>query len=148
MAHPPVERFTHNFIIYDGGALPVHYQGKLFGIEPLQGRVVESEIDPDGSTFKTYDLAYLVTSSDQWFRPVDIKAGPDGAIYIADWYDGQLAHFRNTEGHIDKSNGRIYRLKPKAPNRSDLLTWGNFPPCSWWICWRAATNGFARKPWC
>jgi putative heme-binding domain-containing protein len=56
----------------------------------------------------------LVTSSDQWFRPVDIKAGPDGAIYIADWYDGQLAHFRNTEGHIDKSNGRIYRLKAKG----------------------------------
>jgi putative heme-binding domain-containing protein len=114
MSHPPVERFTHNFIIYDGGALPDRYRGKLFGIEPLQGRVVESDIEPDGSTFKTVDLGYPVTTSDQWFRPVDIKLGPDGAIYLADWYDEQVNHYRNSEGNIDKSNGRIYRLKAKG----------------------------------
>jgi putative heme-binding domain-containing protein len=114
MPAPPVERFTHNFIIYDGGSLPDQYRGKLFGVEPLQGRVVESEIDPDGSTFKTFDLGHPVTTSDQWFRPVDIKVGPDGAIYLADWYDAQVNHYRNHEGHIDKSNGRIYRLKAKG----------------------------------
>ncbi len=114
MANPPVERFTHNFIIYDGGALPDRFHGKLFGIEPLQGRVVESEIDHDGSTFKTFDLEHPVTTSDQWFRPVDIKVGPDGAIYLADWYDAQVNHYRNHEGQIDKSNGRIYRLKARG----------------------------------
>ncbi len=114
MPHPAVERFTHNFIIYDGGALPESYNGKLFGIEPLQGRVVESDIEPDGSTFQTRDLGYPVTTSDQWFKPVDIKVGPDGAIYIADWYDGQVNHYLNSQGHIDKSNGRIYRLKAKG----------------------------------
>src|SRR5262249_26301088 len=56
----------------------------------------------------------VVTSSDSWFRPVDIKAGPDGAIYIADWYDRQVTHTRNQEGNIDTSNGRIYRLKKKG----------------------------------
>ncbi|HLH54978.1 MAG TPA: PVC-type heme-binding CxxCH protein, partial [Verrucomicrobiae bacterium] len=114
MQHPAVERFTHNFIIYDGGALPAQYNGKLFGIEPLQGRVVESQIEPDGSTFKTWDLSYPVKTTDEWFRPVDIKAGPDGAIYIADWYDAQINHYRNHEGQIDKSNGRIYRLKARG----------------------------------
>ncbi len=113
MTHPAVERFTHNFIVYDGGALPEHYNGKLFGIEPLQGRVVESDIEPDGSTFQTRDLGHPVTTSDQWFKPVDIKVGPDGAIYVADWYDGQVNHWLNAQGHIDKSNGRIYRLKAK-----------------------------------
>ena len=113
MPHPAVDRFTHNFIIYAGGALPEPYNGKLFGIEPLQGRVVESEIVPDGSSFKTWDLGYPVTTSDQWFRPVDIKLGPDGAIYIADWYDGQINHYHNHEGQIDKSNGRVYRLRAK-----------------------------------
>jgi putative heme-binding domain-containing protein len=108
------ERFTHNFILYHGGALPERYNGKLFGVEPLQGRVVLSDITPDGSTFKTRDLERVVTSSDSWFRPVDIKTGPDGAIYIADWYDRQVTHTRNQEGHIDKEHGRIYRLKPKA----------------------------------
>lgn len=108
------ERFTHNFIIYHGGALPERYNGKLFGIEPLQGRVVLSDITPDGSTFKTRDLERVVTSSDSWFRPVDIKVGPDGAIYIADWHDRQVTHTRNQEGFIDKDHGRIYRLKSKA----------------------------------
>jgi putative heme-binding domain-containing protein len=114
MPNPPVERFTHNFIIYDGGALPDHYRGKLFGIEPLQGRVVETDIEADGSTFGTFDIGHPVTTSDQWFRPVDIKVGPDGAIYLADWYDAQVNHYRNHEGQIDKSNGRIYRLKAKG----------------------------------
>ncbi len=108
------ERFTHNFIIYHGGALPERYNGKLFGIEPLQGRVVLSEITPVGSTFKTRDIDRVVTSSDSWFRPVDIKVGPDGAIYIADWHDRQVTHTRNQEGFIDKEHGRIYRLKSKA----------------------------------
>ncbi len=108
------ERFTHNFILYHGGALPERYDGKLFGIEPLQGRVVLSDFTPDGSTFKTRDLERVVTSSDSWFRPVDIKVGPDGAIYIADWYDRQVTHTRNQEGNIDTSNGRIYRLKKKG----------------------------------
>jgi putative heme-binding domain-containing protein len=109
------ERFTHAFIIYHGRALPERYEGKLFGVEPLQGRVVLSEITPDGSTFKTRDLERVVTSSDAWFRPVDIKAGPDGAIYLADWYDRQVTHTRNQEGHIDKAHGRVYRLRRKGP---------------------------------
>ena len=108
------ERFSHTFLIYHGGALPPRYEGRLFGCEPLQGRIVLSEITPDGSTFQTRDLERVVTSSDSWFRPVDIKAGPDGAIYIADWYDRNVAHTRNQEGNIDPSNGRIYRLKRKG----------------------------------
>ncbi|HXJ59750.1 MAG TPA: PVC-type heme-binding CxxCH protein, partial [Verrucomicrobiae bacterium] len=81
MPGTPGERFTHNFIIYHSGALPTSYEGNLFGVEPLQGRVVRSEITADGSTFRTRDLERVVTSTDSWFRPVDIKTGPDGAIY-------------------------------------------------------------------
>src|SRR4030095_8444192 len=65
------------------------------------------------TTFVTRDIERVVTSSDSWFRPVDIKLGPDGAIYVADWYDRQVTHTRNQEGNIDTANGRIYRLKPK-----------------------------------
>jgi len=108
------ERFSHTFLIYNGGALPARYAGKLFGCEPLQSRIVLSEITPTGSTFKTRDLERVVTTTDSWFRPVDIKSGPDGAIYIADWYDRQVTHTRNQEGNIDPSNGRIYRLKRKG----------------------------------
>ena len=116
-------RFTHNFIIYDHGSLPAQYTGRLLGIEPLQGRIVQSEILPDRSSFRTKDISRPVTSDDRWFRPVDIKVGPEGAVYICDWYDQQVNHFRNHEGKLDTGNGRIYRLKTKgsAPVRSENL---------------------------
>lgn len=111
MTHPDAERFTHSFILYDGGSLPPSYNGKLFGIEPLQGRIVLSEITRTASTFQTRDILHAVTSTDPWFKPVDIKVGPDGAIYVCDWYDRQVNHYRNHEGQIDPSTGRIYRLQ-------------------------------------
>jgi hypothetical protein len=89
------ERFTHNFVIYEGGALGPKYEGKLFGIEPLQGRIVLSDISPDHSTFKTKDIDRVLTSEEKWFRPVDIKAGPDGAIYVADFTTARLVTSRD-----------------------------------------------------
>ncbi len=117
MPHPKVERFTHNFIVYEGGGLPEKYEGKLFGIEPLQGRVVLSERIPDGSTFRTRDLGYVVETTDRWFRPVDIKAGPDGAIYVCDFYERVIDHVTSSEGTTDKTNGRIWRLRGKSNPR-------------------------------
>ena len=114
MAHDRIPRFTHNFVIYDHGALPSRYTGRLFGVEPLQGRIVLSEFLPEQSTFRTHDLGHPVTSDDRWFRPVDIKVGPDGALYVCDWYDQQVNHFRNHEGRMDAANGRVYRLKARG----------------------------------
>jgi len=114
MPHNAVERFTHTFLIYEAGALPERYRGRLFGVEPLQGRVVVSDIQPLGSTFQTRDIERPVTTTDRWFKPVDIKVGPDGAIYIADWYDLQVNHWRNYQGNMDASNGRVYRLKARG----------------------------------
>jgi putative membrane-bound dehydrogenase-like protein len=120
MKHAAVPRFTHAFIIYEGGALPAEYEGRLFGVAPLQSHVVMSKLLADGSTFKTEDVGYAITSSDDWFRPVNITVGPDGAIYVCDMYEAQIAHLRHHEGKIDTSTGRIYRLcakdaKPLAP---------------------------------
>jgi putative heme-binding domain-containing protein len=114
MGHHKAARFTHTFLIYEGGALPAPYDGGLFGCEPLQNQIVLAEIERDGSTFKTKDLSRPVATEDTWFRPVDIKTGPDGAVYVADWYDGQVNHYRNHEGRIDPEIGRIYRLKSPA----------------------------------
>jgi len=111
MAHDKVKRFTHNFVIADGLGLPPAYQGKLFGIAPLLNHVVISEVSRDGSTLKTRDVGFAMTTADTWFRPVDIKHGPDGALYVADWYDVQCAHTRHQEGIIDKDTGRIYRIR-------------------------------------
>jgi len=114
MPHNKVPRFTHNFIVYEGVGLPEKYFGKILGVEPLQGRVVMSDCMAVGSSFKTLDTGHPIKSSDSWFRPVDIKAGPDGAIYVCDWYDDQVNHYRNHEGRINPQNGRIYRLRAKG----------------------------------
>ena len=107
------ERFSHTFLIYEARSLPDRFHRQLLGVEPIQGRIVLSEFRPRGATFETKDVDRPVTSTDSWFRPVDIKLGPDGAVYIADWYDGQVNHYRNHEGQIDPSNGRVYRLRSR-----------------------------------
>jgi putative heme-binding domain-containing protein len=114
MAHHSVPRFTHNFIIYEGDALPEEYNGRLFGIEPLQGRVVMSSVETDLSSFKTHDVGHPVTTTDPRFRPVDIKVGPEGAIYLADMYEPQISHREHFSGTIDKETGRIYRVQRKG----------------------------------
>jgi putative membrane-bound dehydrogenase-like protein len=104
-------RFTHTFALYEADTFPEYYRGKLFGVAPLLHHVVLSDVRPDGSSVQTQDLGHPVTTSDSWFTPVDIKLGPDGALYLADWYDAQCNHYRNHEGKIDKDRGRIYRLR-------------------------------------
>ncbi len=114
MKHPKVKRFTHNFLIYEGGSLPEKYTGKLFGVDPLQNNVVIAEVERDGSTFQTRDIGYAIKSADPCFRPVDVKLGPDGAVYVCDWYDDQVKHFVSADGKFDASNGRIYRLRRRT----------------------------------
>lgn len=113
MGHHNVPRFTHCFVIYDGGSLPAKYQGNLFGVSPLSSHVVTSEVSPDRSSFKTKDVGYALQSSDPWFRPVDIQTGPDGALYVADMYEQRIDHSSHYQGRIDKTSGRIYRIAAK-----------------------------------
>src|SRR5688500_8520445 len=88
----------------------------MFSLVPLQNRVQISDLIPDGSSYKTRDTARAVETDDKWFRPVDIKTGPDGAIYIADWYDVRLTHV-DPRDDWDRSNGRIYRLSGTTKGR-------------------------------
>jgi putative membrane-bound dehydrogenase-like protein len=117
MQHHNVPRFTHAFVIYDGGALPAAYNGRLMGVSPLLSHVVMSQVQPDRSSFKTQDVGYVLESSDTWFRPVDIQVGPDGGVYVADFYEQRIDHASHYQGRVDKSSGRIYRLRAKGPMR-------------------------------
>lgn len=108
--HHTVARFTHNFIIYEENTLPERFRGQLFGIEPLQGQVVLSNFKPYQSSFETSDVERVLKTDDPWFRPVDIKTGPDGDVYIADMYEQRIDHSSHYAGRVDKTNGRIYKL--------------------------------------
>ena len=76
-----------------------------------------SEFRPYQSSFETEDVSRVLKTDDPWFRPVDIKAGPDGCIYVADMYEQRIDHSSHYAGRIDRTNGRIYRIKGKSsPN--------------------------------
>ncbi len=119
MAHKGYEpRFTQTMVIYEGGAIP-QLEGFLISPMSLMNRVMAARMSRDTSTYRTDDIDPLVTTDDRWFRPVDTKVGPDGAIYMADWYDSRLTHV-DPRDTWDKERGRVYRLaaegaKPAKP---------------------------------
>ncbi|WP_306550166.1 c-type cytochrome [Daejeonella sp.] len=106
-------RFTHSLIRYEGGKLPAAYEGKMISINPLLNYVQLSRFESKGSALKNIDEKKIVETNDHWFRPVNIKAGPDGAVYIADWYDSRLSHV-DPRDTWHKSSGRIYRMRAKG----------------------------------
>ena len=119
--HHSVPRFTHTFIIYEGAGLSAQYAGRLFGVGPLQGHVVISDVQPLGASFQTRDIDKALTSSDPWFRPVQIKTGPDGAIYVCDFYEQRIDHASHYQGRVTPESGRIYRLRaPEATPGADF----------------------------
>ena len=110
-------RFTHAFVKYEGSTLPPRYEGRMIAVNPLQGYVQLSRFEENGSTFRIVDEERIVETDDRWFRPVDITLGPDGGVYIVDWYDSRLSHV-DPRDTWSKTNGRIYRLtNTKAPRQ-------------------------------
>ena len=85
--------------------------------------------NPDGSVSAEH-LPDLLKSKDDWFRPVNLEFGPDGCLYIADWYNKIISHNELPRSHPDrdKSHGRIWRIrhesqKPgKIPNLFEVPT--------------------------
>jgi hypothetical protein len=86
-------RFAQTICIYEGGAIP-QLEGLFVAPMSLMNRVMASRLSRDTSTYRTDDLdPPLVLTDDRWFRPVDTKVGPDGAIY---WPIGMTAASRTS----------------------------------------------------
>jgi putative heme-binding domain-containing protein len=120
-------RFTHALVKYEGGSLPARYHGDMIAINPLQSYVQLSRFEPTGSSFSNIDEERIMETEDHWFRPVNVKVGPDGAVYMADWYDSRLSHV-DPRDTWHKSSGRIYRLRNKdgeSVGAFDLSTYSN-----------------------
>lgn len=106
-------RFTHAILRYESGELPSRFEGNFIALNPLQGDIVISNAIKNGSSLRTVDQEKIVDTKDVWFRPIDMQAGPDGNIYISDWYDSRLSHVDPNDTWYKKS-GRIYRLRKKG----------------------------------
>lgn len=104
-------RFPQAFCIYEGGLYGPEFDGSIIAPNALHNLVWNSLRIPDGSTYRTVDQENLVESPDRWFRPVYCGVGPDGAAYVADWYDTRLSHVSPTDDW-HKESGRVYRIVP------------------------------------
>lgn len=101
---------THTLAFYEEGKLGGEMENHFIAPNVMRNRVELTERIAVGSTYRTKDVATFLETNDRWFRPVDIKAGPDGAVYIADWYDIRIAH-ADPRDDWDRERGRIYRIK-------------------------------------
>ncbi|HTI72111.1 MAG TPA: PVC-type heme-binding CxxCH protein [Candidatus Limnocylindria bacterium] len=79
-----------------------------------------------GNGWRLEHLPDFVTTSDSWFRPVAMTFGPDGCLYIVDWYNKIISHNEVPRNHPerDKTRGRVWRVRhesqPERPNLPDL----------------------------
>ncbi|MEI8366951.1 MAG: PVC-type heme-binding CxxCH protein [Planctomycetia bacterium] len=120
ISHHSAPRFTHALAVNDAPALGEKYAGSLFGVAPLQGQVVRSAIRPDRSSLATQDVDIPLACDDSWFRPVDIQLGPDGALYVCDFYEQRIDHASHYQGRIDRDRGRIWRLAAAGAHPAQL----------------------------
>ncbi len=99
---------------------PADWQGN-FVLNDFRGnRVNRFQLTPSGSSYIAKQLPDVLASTHRAFRPIDVKMGPDGALYIADWYNPIIQHgevdFRDQRR--DHVHGRIWRVsaKDRAPS--------------------------------
>jgi putative membrane-bound dehydrogenase-like protein len=111
---------------FDSDAYPEKYRGKLYMGNIHGGCINVDRIERDGSTYKGFGEPDFLTANDAWFMPVVQKTGPDGCLYILDWYDRYHCYQdanRDPAG-IDRLKGRLYRVRykdsPRTPKGFDL----------------------------
>ncbi len=101
--------------VVDGRHLPDDWQGNMITHDFRGHRVCRFVVTDDGSGFASKQQPDLISSKHVAFRPIDVKVGPDGAIYIADWYNPIIQHgevdFRDPRR--DHTHGRIWRVTAK-----------------------------------
>lgn len=78
-------------------------------------KVERIKVEESGAGYKGRLVEPLLSSTGKNFRPVDIKTGPDGAIYVLDWYNPIIGHYQASlrDPERDKTHGRIWRITAK-----------------------------------
>ena len=98
---------------FDSDAYPEQYRKKLY-MGNIHGNCINVDrLERNGSTYKGIECPDFLAANDAWFMPVVQKTGPDGCLYILDWYDRYHCYQdanRDPEG-IDRLKGRLYRVR-------------------------------------
>lgn len=98
----------------DAGGFPEKWKNVAFLANPITNTINTVQIDRDdsGAVIASH-LDDLLKCEDDWFRPVNMEFGPDGCLYIADWYNKVVSHneIPRTDPSRDKTHGRIWRIR-------------------------------------
>lgn len=97
---------------YSATHFPAEFRDNLFNGNPVTRRVNRTRLDWRGSTPQAARQPDFLSSDDPAFRPVQVKLGPDGAIWIADFYNPIIGHYEVPLTHParDRAHGRIWRV--------------------------------------
>lgn len=116
---------------YTARSFPEKFWNRIAFVAEPTGRVLHNAIiESDGSGYTEKNGFNILASSDEWFSPVHAEVGPDGALWVADWYNFIIQHnptprgFENGAGNAyinplrDSKHGRIYRISYKGEEDS------------------------------
>jgi putative membrane-bound dehydrogenase-like protein len=96
-------------MIYLGDNWPASYRNRIFMNNIHGNRVNMDVLERSGSGYVGKHGADLLLANDRWFRGINLRYGPDGAVYLIDWYDRNACHRTNPE-IWDRTNGRVYKI--------------------------------------
>lgn len=111
-------------MVFNGTGLTPAHQGNIFICESAQNLIQRQVVYPDGVSFKSkapYEGREFLSSTDEWFRPVSLQHGPEGALYLADMHRKVIDHPTyvpeearpGLDWESGKTDGRIYRVVRK-----------------------------------
>ncbi len=104
---------------FDSAAYPTEYRGRLM-MGNIHGNCINVDrLERHGSTYKGFGEDDFLSGNDVWFMPVVQKVGPDGCLYVLDWYDRYHCYqdaSADPEG-VDRGHGRLYRVVHEATGR-------------------------------
>lgn len=97
---------------YSAAHFPPEFRDNLFNGNPVTRRINRARLEWRGSTPQAARQPDFLTSDDPAFRPVQVKLGPDGALWIADFYNPIIGHYEVPLTHPsrDRTHGRIWRI--------------------------------------
>jgi putative membrane-bound dehydrogenase-like protein len=107
-------------MIYLGDSWPEQYRNTLFTCNTHGRRLNNDRLVRSGSGYVGTHAADFFFANDPWFRGIDVRCGPDGAVYVSDWTD--LGECHDHDG-VHRTSGRIYKIiygKPRPPQKIDV----------------------------
>jgi putative heme-binding domain-containing protein len=116
---PPMMDHLHGSTAISGLAhtmnsrFPIAFEDNLVSGNVMTCRINRNRLEYSGATAKAIAMPDLLTSDDPWFRPVDLQFGPDGGLYVADFYNKVIGHYEVPLDHPDRdrTSGRIWRIR-------------------------------------